>query len=321
MSNSKYEVDDFKFPDEKKGETLNVQLDSDDDFDIEVNVVDDTPEEDLRHETLNRHVEDPSDDEISQYGKSIQDRIKELAHARHDERRAKEAALREAEQAAAITKKLLDENNRLKKQYMQGEQAYVQTAKSHAEMQIEHIKRKIKEAKDLGDVDAELTGQVELARASRQMEDLERYKPQEITLQDTENVVQTRQSQPETPNIDPKAKAWADRNTWFWKDKVMTGVAMGLSDELIESGYDPRSDEYYRELDSRLRKELPHKFQTSEPIEKSRPTTVVAPVTRSAPTKKRSVELTKSEQALAKRLQLTNEQYAKHKLQLEKNNG
>jgi hypothetical protein len=188
-------------------------------------------------------------------------------------------------------------------------------------MQLESIKRKIKEAKDVGDIDAELSGQVELARAARQMEELERYKPQEITLQDTENVVQTRQSQPEQPQIDPKAKAWADRNTWFWKDKVMTGVAMGLSDELIATGYDPRSDEYYRELDSRLRKELPHKFQTSEPTEKNRPATVVAPVTRSAPTKKKSVELTKSEQALAKRLGLTNEQYARQKVQLEKNNG
>lgn len=321
MSNTKYEVDDFKFPDEKNDEILNVNIDTDDDVELDVHVIDDTPEEDREYQPLDRKVKDPSDDEISSYSKKVQDRINELAHARHDERRAKEAAQREVEQAAAIAKQLIEENNRLKKQYMQGEQAYVQTAKSHAEMQLESIKRKIKEAKDVGDIDAELSGQVELARAARQMEELERYKPQEITLQDTENVVQTRQSQPEQPQIDPKAKAWADRNTWFWKDKVMTGVAMGLSDELIATGYDPRSDEYYRELDSRLRKELPHKFQTSEPTEKNRPATVVAPVTRSAPTKKKSVELTKSEQALAKRLGLTNEQYARQKVQLEKNNG
>jgi len=284
---------------------------------IEIDVVDDTPEEDRNRKPLEKEVEDPADDEIEQYSSNVQKRIKELSHARHDERRAKETAMREREEALVIAQQIMQENQRLKGTLKQGEEAYLEAAKQKAAIEYEVAKKKLIDAKSIGDIEAEVMAQEEFNSAQLTRTKLNEYKIN--ALQEEEYNVNTQQ-QVHRPQVDDKAKQWHQANPWFWKDKVMTGTALGLHEDLVASGYDPRGDDYYRELDSRLRDIFPSRLgKTEQPVEKKRPSSVVAPATRSNPSKR--VELKASEVAIAKRLGLPLEVYAKQKIELEKRNG
>jgi len=289
--------------------------------DIEIDIVDDTPEEDRGRKPLEKEVEEPTEDEIEQYSSNVQKRIKELSHARHDERRAKEAAMREREEAIELARRIMEENNRLKNNLKSGEEAFFETAKQKAAIEYEVAKRKLIEAKSVGDVEAEVQAQEEFNSAQLTRSRLEEFKNN--ARQNDFDDVNSIPNQP-PKQVDYKAQEWHKANPWFWKDRTMTGAALGVHEELVASGYDPRSDDYYRELDSRIRTIFPDRFEDIEPQkpekqEKKRPSTVVASATRSNPSKR--ITLSASEVALARRLNLPLEVYAKQKIELEKRNG
>lgn len=279
--------------------------------DIEIEVVDDTPEPDRNAKPATREIDDPSDDELADYGEKVQKRMKELTFARHNERREKEAALREREEAVRIAQKLLDENKNLRQNVHTNQTALASTIKSKAESTLEMARKKLKEAQESYDTDAIVAAQEELTEAKFNYERVKNFKP--APLQEPETQVYIPQNTQQAPTPDSKALAWQEKNQWFGPDEEMTAFAYAVHKKLVDSGVDPRSDEYYERIDARMREVFPAQFGVKK-ADPKRPATVVAPATRT--TGKKKVALTKTQEALARRLGLTNEQYAKEVLKL-----
>jgi hypothetical protein len=308
---------DFKFPDEQDEENLQANAGGDEsapeESDIELEVIDDTPPEDRGRKPLEKDVEDPSDEEVAEYSDKVQKRIKELSHARHDERRAKEAALREREEAARIAQQLLEENKRLRESYNAGAQTYTEMAAQKAEMELQFARQKLREAQESYDTDQIIAAQEELAAARYRLEQAKSFKPTALQIPETDVYSQPTQQQ-SGATYDPKAAKWQARNQWFGQDDEMTSLALAVHKKLVETGIDPRTDSYYERIDARMREVFPDYFGETR-REPKRPATVVAAPTRTAG-KKVAVKLTKTQEALAKRLGLTNEQYAREVLKL-----
>jgi hypothetical protein len=279
--------------------------------DIEIEVVDDTPEPDRNAKPATRDIDDPSDDELADYGEKVQKRMKELTFARHNERREKEAALREREEAVRIAQKLLDENKNLRQNVHTNQTALASSIKSKAESTLEMARKKLKEAQESYDTDAIVAAQEELTEAKFNYERVKNFKP--APLQEPEEQVYIPQNTQQAPTPDSKALAWQEKNQWFGPDEEMTAFAYAVHKKLVDSGVDPRSDEYYERIDARMREVFPAQFGVRK-ADPKRPATVVAPATRT--TGKKKVALTKTQEALARRLGLTNEQYAKEVLKL-----
>ena len=306
--------EEYKFPDEVEAEaTDGVDESTPEESDIELEVVDDTPPEDRGRKPLEREVEDPSDEEVAEYSDKVQKRIKELSHARHDERRAKEAALREREEATRIAQQLLEENKKLRETYNQGAQTYTEMAASKAEMELQFARQKLKEAQESYDTDSIIAAQEELAAARYRLEQAKSFKPSALQIPETDVYSQPTQQQ-SGATYDPKATKWQARNQWFGQEDEMTSLALAVHKKLVENGVDPRTDTYYERIDARMREVFPDYFGEARK-EPKRPATVVAAPTRTA-SKKVAVKLTKTQEALAKRLGLTNEQYAREVLKL-----
>lgn len=290
-----------------------------DDFEIEVE--DDTPEEDRNKEPMPEEiVKNLEDDELENFSK---EKAKQLKKVWHDERRAKEAALREREEAVTLLKRFADENKALKKNLHNGEQAYVGTAKVAFERELEVAKREFKDAYDSGDSDRVLEAQEKLLAAKLKLQQVENYRPQyseeETALQGNPSSVDSSNRngwsaapvENTAPQPDPKAAAWQKRNPWFGENRVMTSMAFGLHEDLVGEGVDPTSDEYYSRIDKEMRRRFPENFEGSD---KKRPGTVVASAKRS--TAPRKVTLTATQVSLARKLGLTPEQYAKEMIKL-----
>ena len=305
--------DDYKFPDEQDTEASGEQESAVlEDGDIELEVVDDTPEEDRGRKPLNRDVEDVTDEEVAEYSEKVQKRMKELTHARHDERRAKEAALREKEEAARIAQQLFEENKKLREQYNATTQLQTTVVQSKAEAELQIARQKLKEAQESYDTDQIIAAQEELAAARYRLEQAKSFTPRALQVPENDLYVQpTPQQSP--VQVDQKAARWQQQNQWFGADDEMTSLALAVHKKLVDSGIDPRSDEYYERIDARMREVFPDQFGETR-REPKRPATVVAAPTRTAGKKK--VQLTKTQEALARRLGLTNEQYAKEVLKL-----
>ena len=322
--------EDFTFPDEAedttKAEDIEINVEAEGDIDIEIE--DDTPVADRNRKPLDKEVEDPSDEEIEQYGDKVQKRIKELAHARHDERRAKEAAIREREEAVRVTQQILDENKRLKAYVSTGEQTYAGVLKEKAQAELEMARRKYKEAAEAYDSDAMLEAQEALQDAKMRLAQAENFKP--TPLQEDEKEVYSQPIQQQQPRLDDKTLRWQAKNQWFGSDgyEEMTAMAIALHTKLVnQNGPEfARTDEYFERIDARLREKFPEVYGIEE-REKPRdtptkrpPATVVAPGTRSSGAKTK-VTLTKTQEAFARKLGLTPQQYAKELLKLEAANG
>lgn len=315
------EKEDFKFPDEQE-ESKESQTTSQEE--VEIEVIDDTPEKDRGRKPLEKPVAEPTDDEIESYSEKVQSRIKELTHARHDERRQKEAVAREKAELERLTQHLIEENKRLKKSYTEGQEVLINSARKEAETELEMARRKLKEAQEAFDTDAIIAAQEDLAAAKWKTEEAKRFRPP--ALQEEENPVQTRQ-QPETQvQPDEKSLRWQARNQWFGKPgfEKYTSYALGLHQELVTRGVDPRSDDYFENIDSDMRSQFPKLFGSTEEKPKSvevqkKPTTVVAPAART--TGARKVQLTPTQLALAKKYGLTPQQYALEVAKLENQNG
>jgi len=301
------EYESFKFPDEKTTEAKEESVD------FEIEVVDDTPEED-RGRSAAEPPEEVTDEELNRYSdKRLKERLAHLGKGYHDERRAKEAAFREKEEALKLAQSVVEENKKLKGSLSSNQQVLLEQAKKVVANEVDEAKKKYKEAYQSGDPDALLEAQEALTTAKINYDKLKNFKP---PLQEQENVVQTTQ-QPiaQEQVVDPKAQKWFEKNSnWYGKDREMTGYALALHEKLVmEDGLDPRSDEYYSRLDRRIRQVFPDKFSSGEPVEaqssQRKRENVVAPATRSTAPKK--IVLNATQVQLAKRLGVPLELYAK----------
>jgi hypothetical protein len=295
-------MSDFKFPDEIEKPEAEEKLQIEIEGEPEVEVVDDTPEADRGRKPMKEPPAEVTEDELEQYSEGVKKRIQHFSKGYHEERRAKEAAFREREEALRLAQNLVEENKRLQGSLGQGQQALLEQAKKVVQNEVESAKAKYKQAYEAGDSDALVSAQEELTSAKIRAERVNNFKPQ--VAQPSAPVVQPAPQPEYVPQVDSKAKAWQEANSWFGADKEMTALALAVHEKLVESGVNPTSDEYYEKINSRVRNVFPDAF----PSEK-RKSSVVAPATRSVAPRK--ITLTQSQVHIAKRLGLTNEQYAR----------
>ena len=336
------EREEYKFPDEAEtsvsieGDALGeekVKAKQDVSDDLEINIEDDTPLQDRGRKPLpKKMVEELENDGLEEYSDKVKKRLSQMKKVWHDERREKEAALREKEEVLRFAHARETELKQVKDRATKNEKAFLREVAKYADYELSISKEKLKQAYDSGDSDLITNAQEKMTDAKLRLQNLQRYQP---SLQETEErveqsqQVQAPQSAPES-QADPKASVWRENNTWFGVDEEMTALALGLHEKLVRSGIDPRTDEYYHRVDENMRKRFPEAFDDVEEEEKTqtkqaqkpvraKPATVVAPVTRG--TAPRQDRLTSSQVAIAKKLGLSNEQYAKAMIQLENGNG
>ena len=313
-------MSDFKFPDEQDQNTETPDQTAE--AEVEIEIVDDTPERDRGRKPLEKDVADPTEDEIEAYSDGVKKRIKELTHARHDERRAKEALLREKQELERIAQHIVEENKRLKQSLNNGQQVFVSMAQEAAEAKLEKARRELKVAQEAFDTDAIIAAQEALAEAKWEAQAAKMQKP---SLQPETPVVQPRYEEPQRVQPDEKTLRWQAKNQWFGATgfEDVTSFALGLHQKLVASGVDPRTDEYFEQIDARVKSKFPEVFgdedQKTERSEAKRPSPVVAPASRSTGVKK--VQLTPTQAALIKKYNLDPKKYVAEVLKLEKQNG
>ena len=302
-------------------------------LDLEVEVIDDTPEQDknkTRNESAPTEKDNiPEDDEIKNYSDDVQKRLKKLKYEYHEERRAKEAAERTQNEAVSALEKALAENKKLRKTLDDGEGVLVEQAKKRVGAEIESAKKEYKEAYESGDPDKILAAQEKLNRAQNEQFKVESYKPPVRETEKDVSPTSVKQSPVKRQEPTAKDKDWLGQNDdWFQKDgyEDMTGFVFGIHEKLIKAGVNPKldPDDYYKRINDGMQKAFPDFFnkQSAGSTEVEAPQrqagSVVDPVDRSAK-KSRKVQLTSTQINLAKRLGLTPEQYAQQLLKESKN--
>jgi hypothetical protein len=291
----------------------------DEDDDIDIEVIDDTPKKD-RGKKPSTPPDDLTDEELESYSEKVKKRLQHFSKGYHDQRRAAEQASREKAELEAMAARLVEENKKLKGTVGQNQQAMLEQAKKMAERELEEAKSKFKQAYDAGESDAVVAAQEELTAAKLKSDRVNNLKLP--SLQENETEVQT---QVTAPVVDERATKWQQDNSWFGSDDEMTSFALGLHQKLVKQGINPRSDEYYEKINSRMRQVFPDAFDDIEDDEPEdtkprRKTNVVAPATRSTAPKK--IVLTQTQVALAKRLGVPLEEYAKQvAMEMRKQNG
>lgn len=321
--------EEFEFPDEieAKKAAAAVEQDSESEDDFEIEIENDTPPQDRNRKSVDPEVVEALEDEnLEKFNNDQNAALKEAKKVWHQERREKEAAIREQQEAIRLAQKMLEENKKLKERLSNGETVYVDTVKSAALAELESAKQDFKSAYESGDADKLLEAQERMTNAKFKVDKAENYQPQfQKASQEEESVVQSRHTQVNAP--DPKAIAWQKQNDWFGSDEEMTSLALGLHEKLVRSGVPAGSDEYYKRIDNTMRKRFPENFEGEQEVDAEEPakvnkpkaSTVVAPATRSTSPKK--IRISKTQVALAKKLGLTPEQYARELTKLEAQNG
>ena len=283
---------------------------SDDKFEIEI--VDDTPEEDRGRprKAEDAEPEIPDEDELDKYSEGVQKRMKKMTYEVNEQRRNKEEAIRLREEALKYAESIKAENERLRQSLEQGEQTLVSQAKGRVQAELDRAKVAYKEAIDSGDSDLILEANDKVTALRIEADKINSYKPAKRPAPQPQP--QYQQQAPAVPQVDPRAVEWGKRNTWFERDPEMTGFAYGVHQRLVQSGIDPNTDQYYTEIDKAMKKVFPDKFDDGQ-IEEQAPQrqagSVVAAPSRTTK-KSRTVRLTSTQASLAKRLGLSNEQYA-----------
>jgi hypothetical protein len=321
------EMTEFKFPDEPEDKAPEVEeLEP-----IEIEVIDDTPPEDKANaEPMPKEiVEELDSDDLEEFSGEVKKKLIQMKKVYHDERRKADAADKERREAVAFAQQIIEENKKLKNKLTTGEQDLVSSYKQNITRELEDAKRSYKEAYDSGDSELLVNAQEKLTEVKLKSQELERYKPEfsQEALQTQENDVQIQQPQ----RLDSKTQAWLDKNSWYGNDDDMSFLAMGIHRRLEREGVAIGSDHYYGVIDKEMRQRFPEKFGISEETKNSfevetkpsakisKPSTVVAPATRSTSPKK--VRLTPTQLQLAKKFNLTPEQYARELTKLESQNG
>jgi len=314
------EKTEFVFPDEQDQKVDDVQkpeVKAEDD----VEIVDDTPEKDRGRKPLDKEVLDPTEDELKEYSDAVKERIAKLTHARHDERRAKEAIQRERDEALRAAQAAYAESQQLRQKLTENQTSYVSQSQKLIENELAKARSDMKAAHEAGDADALISAQEALNQAQIQLDKVKSFKPKALQKEsDTDTVTPQQAQTPPIPRPDAKAQRWKERNSWFGEDEEMTSLALGLHNKLLREGYDLQSDEYYGTIDQQMRKRFPEAFQGEQkPPTAKPPATVVAGADRATSAKK--VRLTQSQVNIAKRLGVPLETYARQVAALEKQNG
>jgi hypothetical protein len=317
--------EEYKFPDEMEEDKGKPVDELEEGF--EVVEVDDTPEEDKNVEPLPNEIKKDLEtaDSSAEYSKNVKDKFTQYKKAWHDERRAKEAAIREQQEALTAAQAILDENRRLKEVLQSGEKELISSYQTSAELEASQARKAYKEAYDSGDSDALAEAQEEMMRAQLKLDRAKNFKP---TVQIAENDVklQTKQSQ-QPAQMDDKVAEWVSNNPWYVDPdkKSMSKYAVFIHEELEEKFGRAfiGTDEYFKRIDTEVKRRFPEEFDDIEvkneeeekPQRTSRLSTVVAPAKRSTSSKK--IVLTKTQVALAKKFGLSPEQYARELNKLE----
>jgi len=293
---------------------------------VELEIVDDTPEEDrINAAPLPKEiVEEIDNDDLEAYSKEAKQRLLQMKKLINDERRAKEAIQRENEEAVRVANTIIEENKRLKGRLSDGEKVYVSTAKEKIASDLDQARRAYKEAYDSGDAERLVEAQERLTEIKFKAQEMDRYIPQydENTLQSSEVDVQIPQQQSQPTRLDSKTQAWLDKNKWYGTDDDMSFLAMGIHKRLEREGVPTGSDHYWNAIDTEMRRRFPEKFGeeagTKSPAT-TRKSTVVAPATRSTSSKK--ITLNTRQMELAKKFKITPEQYYNELVKTESQNG
>jgi hypothetical protein len=286
---------------------------------VEIEVEDDTPEAD-RGRKASPPPEEVTNEELENYSDKVKNRIKHFSKGYHDERRAKEEAQRQQEALEAYAKNLMAENEKLKGSVDQSHNTLIESAKKQVESELSMAKSQYRQAYESGEPDAILEAQTALNTAQIRLEKVNGLKPKQIqALQPQETPVEQAPTAPQ-PQVqrDEKADSWRDDNPWFGSDDEMTAFALGLHNKLTKDGVDPQSDTYYEKINSRMRQVFPDQFDDGIEDEpegtKRKSSNVVAPASRSTGPKK--IRLTQSQVAIAKKLGVPLETYAKQAAEL-----
>ena len=318
------QMTEYKFPDEPEDKVEELEP-------IEIEIEDDTPPEDKENaQPMPKEiVEELDKDDLEEFSGEAKKKLLQMKKVYNDERRAKEAADKERQEAIDFAQKILEENKKLKTKLTTGEQTLVSSYKENITRELEEAKRSYKEAYDSGDSELLVNAQEKLTEVKLKSQELERYKPEfsEEALQSQENDVKI----PQPQRLDSKTQAWLDKNSWYGVDEDMSYLAMGVHRRLEREGVPIGSDHYFKSIDTEMRQRFPEKFGSTEETKDSfeveakpsaktsKPSTVVAPATRSTSPKK--VRLTATQLQLAKKFNLTPEQYARELTKLESQNG
>lgn len=317
-----FKGEEFEFPDEKeaKGKPQEPEF--------EIEIEDDTPEQDRGRKPAAAPVDEVTDEELASYDEKVQKRIKKFTRGYHDERRAKEEALREREAAETFARQVYEENKRLQAQLENGSKVLVEQSKTAAQKELESAKEQYKRAFEAGDPDAIVQAQEAIAKAAVKVDKTSSMKP--IKAREPEFAPPPPRQEQAAPNMNPRTKQWLDKNSsWFGVEEDMTSMAMGLDRKLQrEYGADYiGTEEYFRTIDATMRKRFPEHFDdgsyeeetTSKTVSKpdveeaprraTRPANVVAPAARSTPPGR--IRLKQSEVATARRLGVPIEEYAR----------
>lgn len=327
---------EFEFPEDEKEDKFEIEPSSATEIDLsgkkpekepepeqeaeaedDIEIVDDTPEED-RGRTPSDPPQEVTDEELENYSEKVRKRIQHFSKGYHDERRAKETAQREREELEKLARKLMEENKTLKSSSSKTQQALLDQARQSAAAEYEAAKRSYRNAYDSGESEAVLEAQEKLTAAKIKIDRLQNVQIPPLQKEGNEVQLPTEPAEQSTPAVDPRAAQWQQDNPWFNTDDEMTSFALGIHNKLLKQGVDPKSDEYYETINSRMRQVFPDYFGEAEPPKKK--SNVVAPATRSTAPKK--VRLTQTQVNIAKRLGVPLQKYAEQvALEMRKANG
>jgi len=308
MENSMQNASEKMVPIDTSGDPVEVELNEDKKEEgVEVQQEEQEEPKELSREKIEPEVPtDPYETgDLDNYSKGVKKRINNLV-----------GRMREMERLYETTQK---ENEELKKKYSSVGRGYVSEFEGRVTSSVEAAKSKLKKAIEDNDTEGQVAAQEQLAQAKADSVRLTNLKANQKRDEEAQKAFQQQaqmpqQAQPYQP-VDYKAEDWAAKNTWFGSDKAMTATAMSYHDELLQEGFDPTSDEYYNEINSYIRSEFPHKFKKAEEEkqpETKQPVQTVASAVRKTKSGRRVVKLTPSQVAIAKRLNVPLEEYAKH---------
>ena len=304
---------DVELPEEKVTENVEVQNETVQDSpksdvtseksDVKSDVQESKQEE--KQETSDEKQETKTEEELEQYSEGVQKRISKLTKKWREAERQKEAALDYA-------KGVQTEHKTLQTKMAKLEPSYVTAVENRVKSGLDAAKATLIKAREAGDIDAEVNAQKEIARLGMEEVRVNTLKNKLSEQKETEVKTPSLDQALRTPPADPKAEEWAEKNDWFGKDSAMTYTAFDLHKKLVdEQGFDPKSNEYYAEIDKQMRLDFPHKFVKTNSQESTKPTQTVASATRSVKPGRNTVRLTSSQVAIAKKLNVPLEEYAK----------
>jgi hypothetical protein len=273
-----------------------------------------------------------TDDELSKYGKKVQKRINKLKYDSHEERRKRDSAVAERDEAYRVAQQIAEKNREYESLIGRGEQALIGQIKERAALSVEQAKEQYRQAYEEGNTDNVVEAQQALNKATTELSEADRYaqsaanqqaqqqQQEQAWAQQQQQFPQPRQQPQQPQQPDPETQEWAAGNPWFMAEghEAMTSLAYGKHAELVNQGVKPNSPEYFRQIDETVRQAFPNydwqvgNSQQERASTAGQPSMVVAPTTRNNGAKPRTVKLSPSQRSLAKRLGLTDEQYAKY---------